>query len=203
MRFTRYIEEILATKSDIKILRTLFRYPTKEFSENELARVAQVGQKTVNRAMPKYVSYGIVSVRTIGRANIYTLNSRHYVTEQLRSLFRAEERSKQELKRLLSDAFCDDKTVISLEIFGSIAKGQEEPTSDVDVFILTRDKESAEKKLQKVGETVVRKFGNVISGYILTPREFEEKRGTPTIKEIMVDGELVVGRSLEGAAERR
>ncbi len=77
MRFTNYLEEILSTKSDVKILRTMFRYPTKEFSESELSRVSKVGQKTVNRAMPKYVSYGILSVRTIGKANVYTLNSRH------------------------------------------------------------------------------------------------------------------------------
>jgi predicted nucleotidyltransferase len=201
MRFVNYLEEILSTKSEVKILRTLFRYPTKEFNENELARVSGVGQKTVNRAMPKYVSHGIVSVRTIGRANVYTLNPGHYIAEQLRSLFQAEERAKQELKRLLGEAFHDDKTVISLVIFGSVAKGMEEPTSDIDVFILTRNKERAESKLQKVGEAVMRRFGNVISGYVLTPHEFEEKRGTPTIKEIVADGELVMGRSLEEVAK--
>ena len=201
MRFVNYLEEILSTKSEVKILRTLFKYPTKEFNENELARVSGVGQKTVNRAMPKYVSHGIVSVRTIGKANVYTLNPGHYIAEQLRSLFRAEEGAKQELKRLLGEAFQDDKTVISLVIFGSVAKGLEEPTSDIDVFILTRNKEGAEKKLQKVGEAVMRRFGNVISGYVLTPREFEEKRGTPAIKEIVVDGELIAGRSLEDGAK--
>jgi predicted nucleotidyltransferase len=201
MRFKNYLEEILSTKSDAKILRTLFRYPTKEFNENELARASGVGQKTVNRAMPKYVSQGIVSVRTIGKANVYTLNPGHYIAEQLKSLFLAEEGAKQELKRLLKEAFHNDKTVISLAIFGSVAKGLEEPTSDIDVFVLTRNKEGAEKKLRRVGEMVMRRFGNVISGYILTPREFKEKRGTPTIKEIVVDGELIAGRSLEDRAE--
>lgn len=201
MRFTNYLDGILSTKSDVKILRTLFRFPTKEFSENELARSSGVGQKTVNRAMPKYVSYGIVSVRTIGRANVYSLNSGHYITEHLRSLFRAEEGAKQELNCLLGNAFRGDKNVISLVIFGSVARDQEEPTSDIDVFILARDKESAEKKLQRAGEAVMRRFSNVISGYILTPREFEEKRKTSTIKEIVAGGELVVGRPLGAVAE--
>ncbi|HID60935.1 MAG TPA: hypothetical protein EYP46_03650 [Hadesarchaea archaeon] len=201
MRFVNYLDEILSTKSDVKILRTLFRYPTKEFNENELARISGVGQKTVNRAMPKYVSHGILSVRTIGKANIYALNSRHYITEQLKSLFLAEEGAKRELKHLLRKAFYGDKAVISLAIFGSVARGREEPISDIDVFILTRDKKSAERKLRKVGEIIMRRFGNVISGYVLTPRDFEEKRGTPTIKEIVVDGELIVGRSLEEGTE--
>lgn len=203
MRFTDYLEEILSTKLDVRILRTLFRYPTKEFNENELARVSKVGQKTVNRAMPKYVGNGIVSVRTIGRANVYTLNSKHYVAEQLKSLFQVEEGAKLELKRMLKEAFRMDETVVSLAIFGSIAKGREGPTSDIDVFILTRDKEGTKKRLQKVMEAVMRRFGNVISEYILTPHEFEEKRRTPTIKEIIVDGELIIGKPLVEGARRR
>jgi predicted nucleotidyltransferase len=196
MRFTRYLEELLGARSDVKILRTLCRYPTKEFSESELARVSGAGQKTVNRAMPRYVSYGIVSARTIGRANVYTLNPEHYVVGQLRSLFRAEDGAKSELKRLLKNSFDGDKAVISLAIFGSVVRGMEEPTSDIDVFVLTRDKERAEEKLRRVGETAMKKFSNVISGYILTPEEFERKKGTQTIEEIVAYGELVVGKPL-------
>jgi predicted nucleotidyltransferase/predicted transcriptional regulator len=198
MRFTNYLEEVIGKKSDIKILRTMLEYPTKEFNENELAGVSKVGQKTVNRAMPKYVSYGMVNVRTIGKANVYTLNSKHHIVEQLKSLFQAEEGAKLELKRLLKDAFREDKAVISLAIFGSIAKGKEEPTSDVDVFVLTRDKEGAKERLEKVEKEVMGRFGNVISGYILTPKEFEEKRRTPTVREIVAHGELIIGKLEEG-----
>lgn len=196
MRFTKYLEELLDTKSDVKILRILCKYPTKEFSESELARVSGVGQKTANRAMPKYVSYGIVSVRTIGKANVYTLNSGHYIVGQLRLFFQAEERAKLELKRLLENTFRGDKAVISLVIFGSVASGKEEPISDIDVFVLTRDKEGTNEKLQRAGEAVMKRFGNVISAYILTPEGFEQKRRTQTIKEIVANGELVIGRPL-------
>jgi predicted nucleotidyltransferase len=197
MRFTNYLEEIIGKKSDVKILRALLEYPTKEFNENELAGVSKVGQKTVNRAMPKYVSYGMVNVRTIGKANVYTLNLGHYIVKQLKSLFQAEEGAKLELKRLLKDAFLADKAVISLAIFGSVAKGEEEPTSDIDVFILTKDKEGAKERLEKVGAEVMERFGNVISGYILTLKEFEERRRTPTVREIVAHGEFIIGK-LEG-----
>ena len=74
---------------------------------------------------------------------------------------------------------------------------------DIDVFILTRDKRGAKEKLQKVREAVMRRFGNVITEYILTPHGFEEKRGTLTIKEIMVDGELIIGKPLGEGAGRQ
>ena len=196
MRFTGYLEELVGTKSDVKILRTLCKYPTKEFSESELARVVGVGQKTVNRAMPKYVSYGIVSARTIGRANVYSLNSGHYIVEQLSALFQVEEGAKPELKHLLENAFAGDKAVISLAIFGSVARGKEEPTSDIDVFVITKDKDGAWEKLRVVEEMAMKKFGNVLSGYILTPEEFKQKRGTQTIKEIVTHGKLIVGKPL-------
>jgi len=197
MRFTNYLEEIMGTKSDIKILRTLLKYPTKEFNENELARVSKVGQKTVNRAMPKYVSYGMVSVRTIGRANVYTLNPGHFIVQQLQPLFRGEE-AKLELKRLLKGAFHADKALISLAIFGSVASGEEEPTSDIDVFVLTWNKENARQKLEGLRNKIMERFGNALSEYILTPQEFREKRGAPVIKEIMARGELVLGKPLGG-----
>ncbi|MEA1904564.1 MAG: nucleotidyltransferase domain-containing protein [Candidatus Hadarchaeota archaeon] len=193
MRFTNYFDEILNAKSDVKILRTLFKYPTKEFNENELARVSKVGQKTVNRAMPKYASYGMVSVRTIGKANVYTLNREHLIVKQLQSLFRVEKEAKSRLKRLLEGAFRADKALISIMLFGSIAKGEEEPTSDVDVFVLTRDKERAKRKLEELRKKVMERFGNALSEYILTPQEFKKKRGTPIVKEIMAHGELVLG----------
>lgn len=197
MRFTNYIEEILGTKSDIRILRILLKYPTKEFNENELAGICKVGQKTVNRAMPKYVSYGIVGVRTIGKANVYTLNSGHFIVRQLQSLFRAEEGARSELKSLLKRAFRGDRAVISLAIFGSLARGEEEPTSDIDVFILTRDEKSTKRRLDMVRKEVVRRFGNTISEYILTHKEFERKRKTPAINEIITHGELVLGKPLK------
>jgi predicted nucleotidyltransferase len=197
MRFTRYLEELLDTKSDVKILRILCKYPTKEFSESELARVSGVGQKTVNRAMPRYVNYSIVSAKTIGRANVYQLNSGHYIVEQLRSLFQAEEGAKLELKRLLENVFKGDKAVISLAVFGSVASGRDEPISDIDVFVLTTDKEGAEEKLRRVGELAMKKFGNVISGYVLTPGEFKRKRETQTVNEIVAHGELIIGKPLE------
>jgi len=42
-------------------------------------------------------------VRTIGKANVYTLNSKHYIAEQLRFLFRAEEGAKQGLKQEIAE----------------------------------------------------------------------------------------------------
>jgi predicted nucleotidyltransferase len=198
MRFTQYLEEILGTKSGVKILRTLCRYPTKEFTESELARISKVGQKTVNRAMPKYASHGVVSAITIGKANVYRLNQEHYIVKQLRSLFRGEERAKSELKRLLETTFKRDGTVVSVAIFGSVARGEEKPASDIDVFILTRDKEGAKEKLQLAGERVMKKFGNVVSAYVLTPEEFRRKQRTPTVREAVAHGELVFGKPLEG-----
>jgi len=148
--------------------------------------------------MPKYISYGIVSARTIARANIYSLNSGHYIVEQLRRLFQAEEGAKSELKCLLGDAFKEDKAIVSLVMFGSVARGKEEPTSDIDVFVLAKDKKRVKKKLRAAEETIMKKFGNVISEYVLTPEEFKQKRGTQTIKEIVARGELIVGKPLGG-----
>ncbi|MDI6639873.1 MAG: nucleotidyltransferase domain-containing protein [Methanocellales archaeon] len=197
MRFINYLEDILSTKSDIKILRTLIRYPAKEFNESELAEVAGVGQKTVNRAMPKYVSYGILGVRSVGKANVYTLDADHYIVKQLQLLFDAERRSKKELKSWLKKSFYGDKDIITVAVFGSVARGEEEPTSDIDIFVLTRNKAKAKRILERIGGKILKTFGNVVSPYVLTPQELKGKQDLLTIKEIKKYGELILGKPLE------
>lgn len=196
MRFTDYLDEILGRRSDIRILRTLLDHPEKEFTENELADVCEVSQKTVNRAMPKYVDYGLVDVRTVGRANVYSVNSGHYIVKQLNTLFNKEERAREELEKVLKNTFQNDDAILSLSIFGSVARGQEEPTSDIDVFILTRDKESTRQKIEKISEKVMERFGNALSEYILTPEELREKRDSQVIKRITSEGILIIGEHL-------
>ena len=199
MRFTQYLEEILATRSDIKLLRTLYKLPTKEFTENELARAAGVGQKTVNRRMPCYVSYGIVSVRKIGRASVCRLNHNHYITKQLGPLFKAEAEARRELARVLRDGFKDDRSLISLVLFGSVASGKESTTSDVDLFVLTTNKPEAHRRLARLREIVARRFGNALSEYVLTPPELRRRRRM--LKEIK-RGEVLLGKRLGGFHRR-
>lgn len=81
----------------------------------------------------------------------YTVNSNQYIAEQLQELFEREQKAREKLKTMLGEAFKDDDDLISLAIFGSVAEGREEPGSDVDLFILTRDKKQQPKNLRRPG----------------------------------------------------
>lgn len=201
MEFVDYLNEVLSTESRVEILRFMMNYPTKEFTENELASLTDVSQKTVNRTMPTFVNQGILSVKSMGNANVYSVNSNQYIAEQLQELFEREQKAREELKTMLGEAFKDDDDLISLAIFGSVAEEREEPGSDVDLFILTRDKETTTKKLEEARMEIERRFGNAISEYVLTPEEFENKLGEEPLKSIIASGELILGHPLDQVNE--
>lgn len=197
MKFTDYLEDVLGTRSRIEILRVMVSYPTKEFTENELSSLIDVSQKTVNRSMSTFVDQGILNVKSIGKANVYSVNSDQYIVEQLQDLYERERKAREELKSMLGNSFRKDDDLISLAIFGSVAEEREGPTSDVDVFILTRDKGATIQKLEEVRDRIERRFGNAISEYILTPEEFENKLGEEPLDSILSSGELILGRPLD------
>jgi predicted nucleotidyltransferase len=62
-------------------------------------------------------------------------------------------------------------------LYGSVAEGKEERTSDVDiaVFISSKDeriKKDIRNKLEEIGEECIKLYGNPLHPYILTDEEF-------------------------------
>ena len=72
-------------------------------------------------------------------------------------------------------------------MFGSIAKGSEKPDSDIDIFILVKNKQDREKletSLEKLSNICLEVYGNRLSPYILTEKELKQKERLKVISEI-------------------
>jgi predicted nucleotidyltransferase len=92
--------------------------------------------------------------------------------------------------------------IVSIAVFGSIKKGKERPTSDIDLLVLVRnseDKRKVEENFGTVNEKVIGKFGNTISTYIQTTEEFKTKykKGLALVKNIFKSHKLLFGKPLE------
>jgi predicted nucleotidyltransferase len=69
--------------------------------------------------------------------------------------------------------------IIRAYIFGSVARGKEAADSDIDYFVIVKDaqaKAALEEKLEQAGLECIRIFGNSLSPYILTEKEYGEKK---------------------------
>lgn len=193
MRFNKYFDQIFARGSYVKILRVLVSSPGKEWSERELAIAAGVDHKVVSRAVPLLVSYKLVSKQQIAKANVYRLNSKHYIVKQLRRLFGNERITLEYLTRKLAQACARNKYILSATLFGSVARGTEEPDSDIDLLILT----DRRIDLRGLFEGVEIEFGHAVAPHLWTSDQLRTKKGSAIFRKILKEGQHVYGKRLE------
>ncbi len=153
------IEYILSSEEKGRILKFLFARHDWIFSQSEIARELKIPKTTTQRALKMLAEQNIIrEIKKKGKINIYQLNKKNYIVRDLlEPLFEKEEtiimeKSKQfcqKLKNAMKSKNFQDliKTVI---LFGSGARDEMRPTSDVDLLILTKDKINPSQKMSLI-----------------------------------------------------
>lgn len=196
MLYRNYLEMLFGSKVKVKILRTLNRYRGKEFTTRELAQFLDVSHMGVRRVLPDLYRMNAIQIKVIGKSHTVSINPESYVTNLVEEVFRIEEETLAQLVEILKKGL-SDPTIASAMIFGSIARGEEEPLSDIDLFILTNDKEKAEITISKLQREVSNRFGNAISPYILSEEDLSGEDKFQILDEIRKNHIIVFGKPLE------
>ena len=82
-----YLEEILGSKTKVRILYTLFTAGKDSFFEKELAVACGSSISEVNRQIHFLVEFGLIIYQKKGRLKIYRLNPAHFLYKPLKELF--------------------------------------------------------------------------------------------------------------------
>jgi predicted nucleotidyltransferase len=90
--------------------------------------------RTTQGILEKFARAGIVTVRALGNSHEYILNRDHALWPPIREILELPASVEQEIGRILARAF--DKRVAGAALYGSFARGDANPTSDVDILIL-------------------------------------------------------------------
>ena len=186
----------MGSRVKVKILRTLCRHRGKDFTIRELADFLSVSHMGVRKALDDLYKMNAIRIRVIGKSHAIAINAESYVADLADKLFKMEEETLDELVSLLKKGL-NDPTITSALIFGSIVRGEEEPLSDIDLFILTKDKEKAEVAISELQREVSNRFGNSISPYLLSEGEFTDKDKSHILEEIRKKHIVVCGKPLE------
>jgi predicted nucleotidyltransferase len=142
----------------------------------------------------------IVDAETQGRAILYRLNEVHWLVQTgLRPLFEAEIRFFPCLGEAIQTAA--KVPLRSVILFGSLARGDARPESDIDLLCLamtTDIRETAEANLHTAAPSLQRRFGRPISCLVWSTREFlrRYRSGDPLVREIMNTGDAIAGATL-------
>jgi predicted nucleotidyltransferase len=193
----RVLDEVFRSRSHVAVLRTLLDTATG-FTGNEIARQAGMHPRSALKALTSLEALGIVRRQRGGRDHIFTLNRRHFlVKEALIPFYEAERRLPHEIVAVLSKAL--ERRVVSSVIFGSVARKEETPESDLDLCCIVRseeDKDPARDALQSAASTLHETFGVRIAPLHMTVDEIRKKSHSGFVKELLTDGRLVTGRPL-------
>ena len=197
MRFQHPLDDIFRTATRVKILRLLVRNPEMIFTGRELARNIAVSSSNVNLALSALEEIGVLHSVAKGRALLYRLNARHILCERLlHDLFKKEPGN---LNNVLVELFIHwPREIRSVICYGSVARGEERVSSDVDLCFITRDSSHRSHlltELEEVQAEFYRRTGNRFSPYVISTRSFAARyrRGHPLIRKIASEGLLLRG----------
>jgi len=198
------LDKILNNEIKIKILRFLCKTEA-EWSGRQIAQEIKVSPAACHKALRELNNERALLLRSIGRSYLYRLNKENLIiSDLLKPLFERERKIPDDVYRAIVRNISSlvIKDIASIAVFGSIKRGKERPTSDIDLLVLVRnpeDKRKVEEDFGKVSEKIIGKFGNTISSYIQTIEEFKLKyrKGLALVKNILKSHRLLFGKPLE------
>ena|SRR3989344_7947194 len=192
MKYHNYLENLFGSKVKIKLIRTLYKFKDRSFTLSELSRYSGITRQGIIKALDDLSGMNIIKLERIGNSIVIRLN-RNEFTNKILKIYELEEDTLNELIEVLKSYF-KDKNIISLALFGSIAKGEENFNSDIDLLIITKNKKLASKISEKCNLKMINKFGNVLMPYILNKDEFKRSN---IRKDVINNHILVKGEELE------
>jgi len=165
------IATALFSASQIGVLRWLFGQPDRSFHLNELLRLTGLGSASLQRELNKLVGAGLVRSARVGHLRTFRANAESPVFDELIGLTRKTLGAQPMLREALAPLAPANNTAF---IYGSVAKGTDTSTSDIDVMLV--GKGLLLNEVLKLVEPVEAQLGRKINFTMLTPIEFKRRR---------------------------
>jgi len=196
MQFHDLVEMLLGSKVKAKVLRTLWRYREKEFTIRELAKFLGVSHTGIKKVIDELEKTNVLTVRTVGRSYAFRLNMNSYAANIVGKTFEMERRALSELRDAIRKKL-ESRLVTSAALYGSVVEGKETPRSDIDLLIVTNQRENVEEIVAELQNDVSKRFGNSISAYYISEEDLRKKRKEPPIKHALQNHTLICGKPLK------
>lgn len=131
---TTSIADALFTKTQQRVLATLFGKPDQSFYLNEIVRLANIGKGTVKRELERMTAAGLLTIKRIGNQNHYQANPNCPIYSELLGITRKTFGIADVIKTALLPL---DAQIDQAFIYGSVAKQQDTASSDIDLMVIS------------------------------------------------------------------
>jgi predicted nucleotidyltransferase len=197
-----YLDKILGSKIKINILATLVNAESKEFMGSELSKEIGCSLSEVSRQISDLVNCGLVEMKNVGKAKVYSINKKHFLFKSLKTLFKDLVKIYKKAAKEITKFVIKKHKVLAVILFGSLAKGRirtdfvREP-SDIDLIIIAR-KEDIEKIKRElinfINENILSKYGIVAYPVVISLEEYRSGLAhDPFIIDVHANGEVLYG----------
>lgn len=196
MATVHVLDVMFGTRARTVLLRRLAR-ESLPLSARQLAELTGLTHRAVVAALEPLVEEGIVNKRTAGPAYQYSLQRDHVAVETvLLPALAAEDLLPHLMAHELEALF--SPVAVSIILFGSTARGEEVPGSDVDVLVVTPGAggcEGIERRVEVERVRFFRRFGRPLSVHCV---EQDDLAGPwpPFVAAAADEGVLLFGKDL-------
>ena len=177
MRWHDSLDDIFGSTIKTRLLRVLSK-TRGTYTGRELARLVGYSHTHTNSALAELEINGLVIRRKAGNSYLYSLNEDSVLLSRIIDpAFRIE----QGLLQDLANAFFErlGRDLMSIVLFGSVARGEEEEDSDIDLVLVVRndaDLDKLEEKVSEVSLDLAISYGSPISSILVTQSEYTAKK---------------------------
>lgn len=129
------LTRLLANGGNIRVLRVMMAYGAP-LGATQLARDTGLTPQGVRPVLDALADQGLVSVLGQPRSQLFSVAPEHPFAGALKALFEQERARWGELQQTLRDALRAHKEVRSAWLYGSVARGEDAPHSDIDIALV-------------------------------------------------------------------
>ena len=176
MRFHNPLDDIWNSEVKTRLLRVLYR-TGGGLTGRRLAGLVGYSHTHTMATLADLEAQGLVNMRHAGNSYMFSINMKN---EIVRGIVAPAFELESELMNNLADRFYDGlgKTLVSVTLFGSVARGEETVESDVDLLLVVKDgidREKTESKVSEISHEVYLAFGCSVVPIVVTQVEYAKK----------------------------
>lgn len=190
------MENILGTRTAIKILTCLLKNPQKEFKEIDLIKESSVGKGAGADAINRLYLLNILTIKRAGKTKIIQLNTLNPRTFAIRQLFDQHkflslpEAKISAILLFREKVYCISKAII---LFGSVAAGTYDENSDMDILVIIDDEKEIDE-IKKLTSEIHELIGEYINVHFLDSHDAKNEFNTNELIRIaLINGILIYG----------
>jgi predicted nucleotidyltransferase len=193
------LQHIFSAQSNILVLRTL-NSRVIGLSGRETARISKLSIRNVQNVLAHLESLGLVNRTIGGRDHLFTLNRKNrIVTNLIKDIFEFESEFKKEIFSLIKKKLA--ALASSLILFGSVARGEEDVASDLDLCVVfVNNKSKIENAVSELRDKLYDDYKVTLAPFYILETEFKKraKQNLSPVNSILKEGVLLSGKPIRG-----